>query len=244
MKLARTRHQAIRNVSAGGAVQWGPDFGGTDGDQFGAVADLALTTLALDGGDLGAVADLTLELSATMEEMGCVANVSSISYDVDLTRGADSAVNDGPDNWTNPGNATGLQDSNEASRVGQVLVVTDANLRLGYADFSGGMETFNIGLVLLRFDTRQTGTAANNGGLHHEYRLVSGGAWTSLEVFTADVDNNPKTYDVTAAVGGDWAKLNALEVRVRAVLPTGTALVNCFCNAVHVTVSADKEFPL
>lgn len=207
--------------SGAGTASWGPDFGGLDGDQF----------------EVGSA--ISLLMAPSFAPITQSASITELRYDAVALRGADSAVNDGPDAWTNPTNATGLRNAVEASRAGQALVATDGNLRLGYADFTGGIENFTITLVQLRFDTRQTGTVLNNGGLHHEYRLAAG-AWTSLQIFVADIDNNPITYDITAAVGGDWAKLNALEVRVRAVLAVGTLLVSCLCDAVEVRVVSDR----
>jgi hypothetical protein len=225
-----------------GSVAWGPDFGGVNGDQLGVAAAVTLPNIE------AAYEPVTVQGSATLTEVRGnyepvteVATITELRYDTAYLAGATTAANDGPDAWTSPNNAVGARGvAGEASRVGQAVAATDANLRLNYADFGGGLETFTITAVSLRYDTRQTGTLLNNGGLHHEYRLVAAGAWTSLAVFTADVDNNPTSYDITADVGGDWSKLSALEVRVRAVLAVGTAAVTCFCDSVEVSVTANK----
>ena len=214
-------------------IAWGPDFGGADGDGFEVTAAVTVDDMAATYEILTATAAVSYDAAITLELLTASTNLDELVYAADYNQGADSAVNDGPDNWTTPGSATGQRDGTETSRVGQLLASTDANMRLGYADPAGGIQTFTLTLVQLRYDTRQTGTVLNNGGLHHEYRL-DGGAWVSLEIFTGDINNDPIIYDITSAVGGDWAKINALEVRVRAVLGIGTNLVTCFCDAVEL----------
>lgn len=244
MGLARTKHQALvlpsgSDVSTIGP--WGPDFGTPNGDALPIALDIGLDTLTTEYEGPGIVFDIGLEtLDATFEGPGLVFDFGNVTLDADYVAGANTAVNDGPDNWTNQGNTTGLRNGVEASRAGQVAATTDANLHLTYANPSGGLEAFTISTVELRYDTRQTGTVLNNGGLHHEYRIGSSGAWTSLEVFAGNIDNNPKAYDITAAIAGSWTNINALEVRVRAVLGTATNLVTCFCDAVELRIVASK----
>jgi hypothetical protein len=231
----------LPNVGGGGTgtVAWEPD---DVADAMEAVASLSLTDVGPAFEPVTAQGSVSLtDVKPNYEPIGGAGSITELRYDAAYLAGATAAANDGPDAWTSPNNALGARGvAGEASRVGQALAATDANLRLGYADFAGGLETFTITAVSLRYDTRQTGTALNNGGLHHEYRLAGGDPWTSLAIFTADVDNNPTTYDITAAVGGDWSKLNALEVRVRAVLGVGTNLVSCFCDSVEVSVTANR----
>lgn len=229
-------------VSGGGgggtaAVDWGPDFGDLG---LNAEADVSLAALETTYGDLAVSTAVGLGVEATFAEIVAAA-VSRIHYDIDWLAGGTTATNEGADNWQNPDNATDLRDGAEASRSGSVGGQTGI-LRLDYADpTGGGLSTFTIDLVELRFDTRQTGTALNNGGLHHEYRLDPADSYTVLQSFTGDIDNNPATYDITANVGGSWTKLNNLQTRVRAQLGTGTSLVSCFCDAVEVHILAHEE---
>jgi hypothetical protein len=223
---------------ASGTVAWVP--GENDGTPFNSTGAVALTNVdpTFDLACLGTFDSFIASIS--YDAVTCVGDVVTLVYDAIWLAGPDAAVNDGPDNWTNPNNATGLRDATEASRAGQLLATTDANLRLTYADPSGGIETFTISTVELRYDTRQTGTSLNNGGLTHEYRIGGAGAWTTLETFTADVDNNPKTYDITTVIGGSWTNINDLQVRVRAVLDLATNLVTCFCDSVELRIVATK----
>lgn len=243
----RSRRLPVPDETGGGGgtatVAWGPDFGeSSDDNTFTAQAALSLTDVAAVYEPLICQGALSLtDVAASYEPVTCQGSFSQLVYDATIVRSANAAVNDGPDNWTTPNNATGAPDNADATRAGQALASTDGNLRLNYADFTGGIETFTISLVQLRYDVIQSGTVLNNGGLHLEYRLAVG-AWTSLAIYTGDVnfDASPDVYDITAAVGGDWTKLNTLEVRVRAVLGVGTALVTCSCDAVEVRVVAQK----
>lgn len=184
--------------------------------------------------------DQRFNLSGLIKESG--AKLVQVSYDLTRFSGANAAVNDGPDNWTNPANAIGKRNDVAATRSGQVVALTDANLRLGYANFTDKTD-LTITQVRLLYSTAQSGTVLNNGGLHHEYRLAPADPWTSLQVFTGNHDSTSPSasdpYNITAAVGGDWSKLDALEVRVRAVLGVGTLAVACSCDAVEVEVLAD-----
>lgn len=234
--LARTQGKAIRTeAGGGGVVTWGPEFAGEPA----VGAEVAADTMAAVYEGPSAIATVSHDAAVTYANPAGIGTVTEVVYSATYDAGANSVANDGPDNWTGPNNATGTTDATNATRAGQALASTDANLRLGYANPSGGIETFTLTSVELRFWTAQSGTLVSNGGLHHEYRL-DGGAWVSLAVFTGDVTNSGTTYDITAAVGGDWAKINALEVRVRAVLGIGTNLVTCSVDAVTLHFTATK----
>lgn len=224
-------------------IEWGPDFGGANGDNPTCIGEVDLESIAVTYNNdcLGTIDDYTANV--TYELNTCQCGQQSLIYDVIYLAGSNAANNDGPDNWTNPNNANGLRDATEASRAGSLGGV-EGNLRLTYPDPSGGLPDFTISTVELRFDTRQTGTALNNGGLHHEYRIGAVGGWTSLEIFTGNVDNDPKTYDITAAIGGSWTNINDLQVRVRAVLGATTSLVTCFCDAVELRITATRTIGL
>lgn len=220
-------------------VEWEPNAG----DNLTCAGEIDLDSIAtIYSNDCLATID-TYVVNQTYEVNTCQCAQQTLIYDVVYLAGSDAANNDGPDNWTNPNNANGLRDAAEASRTGSIGGV-EGNLRLTYPDPSGGLPDFTISLVELRYDTRQTGTALNNGGLHHEYRIGAAGGWTSLEIFTGNVDNNPKTYDITAAIGGSWTNINDLQVRVRAVLGATTSLVTCFCDAVELRIVAQRTISL
>lgn len=166
-------------------------------------------------------------------------NMEQVKYDLNHQSGANVATNDGPDNFTNPTNAQGVRNLVNATRAGQLAAATNANLRLAYANHTAKTD-LAISLVELEFYVIQSGTTPNNGGMHLEYRL-DGGAWTTLASYVNNQDftSTPDTYDITTAVGGDWAKLDALETRVRVVLGTGTNLVSVGVDAVerHIVAS-------
>lgn len=238
---------AFRGGGSGGAnptIEVGPDFGdGSDDNTVSCQGELLITNAnpTYDVHIVQGEAAFTDSTVSFEPILSCTGDVSELAEVATILVGANTVANDGPDNWTNPNNATGTRQGSEASRVGQLAASTDANLHLTYQDFSGtDLDSFTITTVNLRYDTRQTGTALNNGGLHHEYRIGNSGAWTSLEIFTGNGDNDPKSYDITSAIGGSWANVDAVEVRVRAVLGIGTNLVTCFCDAVELQVVAAK----
>lgn len=241
-----TRHPSVSGggpTSSAGTVIMGPYYG--DLNSAGrlrlasALAGLSLTKSVDDV----RITTVTATFSPTFQAGTAKLDPSTLNMSAVITRGSNSMVNDGPDNFTNPTNAQGaVSDVAYATRTGQLTAATNANLRGNYQDFTGGIELFTISAVSLSFYALQEGTVLNNGGMHYEYRLT-GGAWTSLQIQTGTVDNvtTPATFDITAAVGGSWALLNALEVRVRAVLAIGTNLVTVSVDAVVVNITASRS---
>jgi len=172
-----------------------------------------------------------------------MAAITALAYRLTAFNGSNAAVNDGPDNWTNPNNANGLANGTSATRAGQAVASTDANLRLNYVNFGATITgNFTITIVQLDYYVAQAGTALGNGGLILEYRLAVG-AWTTLATYTGNVDflAVPDSYDITAAVAGSWTSINNLEVRVRAVLGLATNLVTCSVDAVRLGLEATYQ---
>lgn len=149
-----------------------------------------------------------------------------------------TATNIGSENWTNVTNAQGENDGANATRAGQVLNATDAQIR-GQMDSVGTKDPLNIDRVELRYYVSQTGTALNNGGLELDYRIGSSGAWTNLATYTNDQNflTTPDAYDITSAITG-WNDIRAIEIRVRCNLAIATSTVTCNCDAVLLHLEA------
>jgi hypothetical protein len=162
-------------------------------------------------------------------------------------RGGSSVVNTGTA-WTNPNNivsgTAGKHDGLNATRAGQLGAATDGTLEISYpAVVNHGGQV--ISAVKLYFYVSQAGTALNNGGLVLSYSVDGGANWTVLETITGNVDHMAagRVFDITAAVGGDWAKVGtSLKTRVRANLAVGTAAVTIAADAVEVEAMASMTW--
>ena len=160
------------------------------------------------------------------------------TYDYTGTKWIATATNIGSDNWTSVTNAQGANDSSNASRSGQALSTTDAQIR-GQMDAVGTKDSLTIDKVELWYYVQQTGTTLNNGGLELDWRIGTTGAWTNLATYTNNQNflTTPDTHAITGSIT-DWDDIRAIEVRVRANLGAGTTLVTCNCDAVRLHIEA------
>lgn len=166
--------------------------------------------------------------------------VTQISYTLTHTRGAKSAVNNGPQNWTNPGNAAdgtaGVHNGTNATIAGQALAATDATLQLSYPT-QNNRSSLTITNVTLNFYVAQSGTVANNGNLILSYS-TDGSSFTTLETITGDVSSltTPRSFTISTT---SWTDIQNLITRARFNVGLGTALVNASVDAIEVVVTAN-----
>lgn len=134
---------------------------------------------------------------------------------------ANSATNDGPDNWTDAPNATGVPDGTVASLAGQLLASTDATLRLGFATGFGGN-------LQLRFHTRLTNTdPLVTSTLTHLWR-IGGGDWQELASYSsADFLAEPDVHEIVTAPG-------TIELGVRVQFPSAASTESAEVDAVGI----------
>jgi hypothetical protein len=143
-----------------------------------------------------------------------------------------TASNIGSDNFTNPTNAEGGVSGQTATRVGQALSTTSAELRGQHVPIPYN-NSININSIQLKFYVDQTGTVLNNGGLELAYRINSSSPWQILVTYTGNVNfitSNPDTYTLTGFT--TWQEVDAVETKVSAILTTLTSQVRCRCNAI------------
>lgn len=172
-------------------------------------------------------------------------DIVQITYNFTTRVGADAAANLGPDNWTNPNNATGLNGSGNgnATSAGEALNARTRSLQLGYPNFPN-KGPLTISTVRLHFYVEQAGTALNNGDLRLRYNV--GGGLVTLETITGNVSNlnSPRTFDITAAVGGSWTNLDALIAQVEHRTDAAENLITAAVNAVEVEIiSSATQIP-
>lgn len=164
--------------------------------------------------------------------------MTRISYTYVGTKWVGTATSIGADAWTNLTNAQGAANGASATRAGQVLSTTSAELR-GQFQSIGLKESLNLSKVELRFYVAQAGTLLNNGGLALDYRKGSSGAWTNLITYTDNQNfiSSPRVFDMTA-IAPTWADAKALEVRVAVTLGIATSGVTCSVDAVDLHLEA------
>ena len=144
--------------------------------------------------------------------------------------------------WASIANATGSNNGTNATFAGDALGARSGRLDLAYANVTGKTD-LTITLVQLLFYGSVAGTGLNNADVRLEYDL--GGAVTTLETITGDAtfSATPKTHDITAAVGGLWSNIDALNTHVRAESALGE-LWTANLDAVMVRVLANVTDPL
>jgi hypothetical protein len=147
------------------------------------------------------------------------------------TKPIETATNIGADNFTNVTNAQGNPDGSSATRTGQALSTTNAQIR-GQHIAVPQNDDVDISLVELRFYASQAGTALNNGGLELAYRANSAASWITLVTYAGNVNflSSPDVYVISGLT--TWADVNSIETRVSAVLPTLSATVTVNCDSV------------
>lgn len=149
-----------------------------------------------------------------------------------------TASNIGSDNFSNPTNAQGAQDGSSATRSGQALASTSAQLRCVHVAV-GNKDELNIDKVELRFYAQQSGTTLGNGGMGFDWRIGSSGGWTNLASYTDNQNflTTPDTFDVTGSIT-DWNDIRDIETRVTATLALGTVAVTISVDAVDKHIEA------
>lgn len=185
--------------------------------------------------------DIKMELAGMPQNAGVTVNKTKIG--LVHQSGANVATNIGANAWTNPANAQGLRNNVSATGVSNALGARTYQLRLEYPNHVNKTE-LTITKVQLRFSTSQAGTLLDNGNVQLGYRFATSGAFTMLSTRTGnfnDITGPALAFDITAAVGGDWSKLNALETTVLCALPLAVTNINVACDAVTVYIEATRE---
>lgn len=147
--------------------------------------------------------------------------------------GASSQTGSG---WTNPGNATGTHNGSNATVTGSATAATGGTLTLSFTPLTG-KSALVISSVTLDLYGAQSGTTLGNGNYTADYSLNGGTTWTNFLPtqtgnFTNDLGN-----DLTAAVGGNWANLQNVKVRVTASYAAAN-LSSATLDAVELKVTA------
>lgn len=132
--------------------------------------------------------------------------------------------------------ANGKHDGSSATFAGNLLGARGGQLELEYANLVN-KSALTIQQVLLHFYGSVAGTALNNADV--QLRWSKGGAFTTLETITADVNflAAPKTFDITSQITS-WADLDALRTAFRAESALGeTWTANADACEVEITAS-------
>lgn len=141
--------------------------------------------------------------------------------------------------WTNVTNAQGdVSGSPHATMTSNTLAARAGGVRLDYgAQFD--KTALTITKVELRYYTSQAGTALSNGNLRHMYQIGAAAAVT-LATHTGNVNflTTPESFDITAAIAGSWANVDALDALVEAQYALAPATITASLDAVHLYIEA------
>jgi hypothetical protein len=158
-----------------------------------------------------------------------------VEYDPASTVGyAIGADND----WTGLANFSS-RDALEASISGgkgtASLTPKNGGIRGTLASASAGKDPLTITAVSLRIYVRQTGTLLDNGTL--KWGVEGTVARVQLGAATADLDGE-QIHDLTALIGGDWARLRGLQVWVEG--SSANLSRSCFARYAYARITSNR----
>lgn len=166
------------------------------------------------------------------------AKIVQIKYDLTGTYGATSAAASHPSgstDWSNPSNATGNPNASNATVASSLTAAVDAILTLSYAALPN-KTALTITQVQVKFTASLTKSALGTPSLALRYSL-NGTSYTTLQTITAS-NAGPFTFDITAAVGGNWTNLQTLKAQLEFTSATGDTGSSATCDAVEFIITA------
>lgn len=169
--------------------------------------------------------------------------VTQITYSLTHRKGATGVTEEavgGRTDFTNDANAIGSRNGTMATMAGSALGSRGGRLALSYQAFTN-KTPLTITSVKLIYYFRITGAIAAEADVQLWYSLDGGATKPVAATFTQNTDgiNNPWVQDITAAVGGDWSKLDQLRAYVHAAAGLGDTWV-CDVDAVEVEIVASR----
>lgn len=168
-------------------------------------------------------------------------DIVQVVYNLSHRSGSNAATEaNGPcarQDFDTPANAQGLHNATVCACPGNALAARCGRLNMAYADFVGKSE-LTISQVQLHYYTNVTRLLSASMTLG--YNIGAGDV--TLEVVSATANNltAPRTHDITAAIGGDWSKLNALVSHVIADLAALALNDTVQVDAVELEVTASR----
>lgn len=160
-----------------------------------------------------------------------------IQYDLTRRVGGNASA-DVSGTWTNRANAQGTHDGSTATSAGAALG-SSRKMRLDYANHTN-KSALTISLVRLHVYAAVTGdTTGLLSTATFSYNVGAGE--TNLEAAIAgNFDNlgTPRTYDITSAVGGNWANLDAIQTFANHVYQAASLGIQCAVDAIELEVVA------
>ena len=170
------------------------------------------------------------------------ARVTRITYNLTHRRGSNAVTEvamNGRTDWANDGNAAGLNNATLATLTGLALNDAQGDLRLAYADMLN-KASLTITLVELVAYWRMTGIPNTPTTARLRYSLNSGSTWTTLAERAAafNVLSAGEKFNITAAVGGDWSKIDGLLVSSPSHIGLAQTGVEIAIDAVVLEVTA------
>lgn len=188
---------------------------------------------------------VTQSPSSHLSQQAPALEIVQIKYDLTRRVGADGASEYAVltrQDFDTPANAVGINHATRCRCAGNALGARSGGLQLTYAD-SVGKTDLTIISATLSFYT-EVSSLLGVTTMRHEYRIGSSGAWTVLATRTASLatvsfqDPNPDVFDITAAIAGSWANVDALQASVEAEVPSFAASNYVDVYAVVLTVTA------
>jgi hypothetical protein len=184
-----------------------------------------------------AAVSATTRISEFVQPSAPAAEIVQIEYDLLRYVGANGSANVSG-SWTNLANVNGVENGTVTTSAGALGAGT-RKLRGSYANMVNKDE-LTITEVTLLFWLAVTGDAT---GLLSDLTLAYnvGGGEVTLELIEGNTSNLAvaREYDITAAVGGDWSKIDALETFVTHAYSAASIGVTASVDAITVRIRAN-----
>jgi hypothetical protein len=180
-------------------------------------------------------------LSTVEQRANSAFNLVKTTYQYSGNYGAATAASaavTGNRNWTNPANAQALPNGTVATLTATATAAANANLTLTYTGLTG-KTAFPITQVLLVFHASLTVGTLQTVSMVGRYSLNGGTNYTQLFSRNAAFNNIAagESFDITSAIGGNWANLANVRVQIQGTLGTSIGTGTASVDAVRLVVA-------
>lgn len=169
------------------------------------------------------------------------ADIIQITYNLNRRVGGDVAANV-TGTWTTLANAEGIHDGSDATSTGAAVGAT-RKMSLSYANHVNKSELVISSAKLFLYIQSVGNTAGLLGNISMAYNIGAGEVnpvgWLN-RTDTFDFTTTPAEVDITTPIGGDWAKLDALQTFVTHVYGAASTTFVCRVDAIELEVIATK----
>lgn len=181
----------------------------------------------------------TLAAQSVAKNLSCA--ITQVVYNLTRRVGANASANV-TGTWATLTSAEGRQDNADATSTGAAMAAS-RKLRLDYVNHVSKTELTISSVKLFVYVQSAGNTGGLLGSVTFTYNIGAGevtpSGWNA-RTDTFDFTTTPDTIDITAPIGGDWAKIDALQTFVLHTYADLSALFTVSVDAIELEVIASR----